>query len=153
MAKSPTQFPVRGVPGGWRDEWSAPDDAATMRAQFAAWAARTNEAVTRSAPTDSANGGRGVVDRHIRVGISQPTNDPSQHRAFALRARYDVAAGGWVAEFGEQNRNDQVDRWEPEAGVATASLVFPTAAACLGAAVTRLIEAVDREATDPPSAR
>lgn len=37
MVKTTSNFPVRGVPGGWRDAWSAPDDAALARAQFAAW--------------------------------------------------------------------------------------------------------------------
>jgi hypothetical protein len=87
------------------------------------------------------------------VGIGQPTDDPAQHRAFTLRARFDPAAGGWIAHSAEQNRNDQSAAWTPIAAAAAAPRGFPTAAACLGAAVTRLIAAVDQEAaaTAPPS--
>lgn len=38
-------------------------------------------------------------------------------------------------------------------GANAAPLVFPTAAACLGAAVARLVELVDRDAADPAGAR
>jgi hypothetical protein len=31
--KVETPFPVRGVPGGWRDCWDDPDDSAQLRAQ------------------------------------------------------------------------------------------------------------------------
>ncbi|MFN8676116.1 MAG: hypothetical protein U0Z70_07030 [Thermomicrobiales bacterium] len=31
--KRETTFPVRGTPGGWRDPWDDPDDAASMRAR------------------------------------------------------------------------------------------------------------------------
>jgi hypothetical protein len=29
----PLRFPVRGVPGGWRDWWDDPDDSAEFRAR------------------------------------------------------------------------------------------------------------------------
>ncbi|HEU5432591.1 MAG TPA: hypothetical protein VFU81_13070, partial [Thermomicrobiales bacterium] len=94
--KSTPKFPVRGVPGGWRDEWSAPDDAAVVRAQFATWAAsnaakaaRAGEGAASSESAVPSPNGRPAIDRYILVGVSQPTDDPSQHRAFALRARYD----------------------------------------------------------------
>lgn len=51
MVKLNSNFPVRGVPGGWRDEWSAPDDAAIVRAQFATWAARAEKI---AAPSNGA---------------------------------------------------------------------------------------------------
>jgi hypothetical protein len=40
------------------------------------------------------------MDRHIQVGISQPSNDPTQHHVYTVRARYDAVAGGWVARVG-----------------------------------------------------
>ncbi|HEX5500701.1 MAG TPA: hypothetical protein VFX03_15805 [Thermomicrobiales bacterium] len=89
------------------------------------------------------------MERCIMLGITQPTGDPTQHRTFTLRARYDAAAGGWAVRVGEQNLNDQFDGWDPESGANGAPAVFPTAAACLGAAVTRLIQLVDRDAIDP----
>ena len=88
------------------------------------------------------------MERHIVLGITQPTGDPTQHRTFTLRARYDADAGGWTARVGEQNLNDQFDGWEPDSGAGGAPAVFPTAAACLGDAVTRLIQLVDRDASD-----
>jgi hypothetical protein len=159
MVKSAPEFPVRAVPGGWRDERSAPD-AAIVRAQCTTWAvsnaasaARAGDVLMLSLPDVSTRGRRAATDRHILVGVSQPTDDPSQHRAFALRARYDADAGGWVARLGEQNHNDQIDGWEPAADAHAMPLVFPTAAACLGAAVTRLIELADRDAADSVSSR
>jgi hypothetical protein len=169
MTKPSSRFPVRGVPGGWRDAWSGPDAAAVVQAQFATWAAnaaagtRGDRGAPPSTSTETAAPRRPArpfpgdrvadTDRHILLGVSQPTDDPSQHRAFVLRAHHDAAAGGWVAQIGEQNRNDQIDGWEAAAGLDVAPLVFPTAAACLGAAVTRLIEVVDRDVVDPaPSA-
>lgn len=149
MPKAASTFPVRGVPGGWRDAWSAPDDAGIARAQFAAWDAARGQREAAGPAGDGAS----PADRHVVVGIGQPTDDPTQHRAFTLRARFDAAAGGWTAQVGEQNCNDQRGAWRPIAGDASAPRGFPTAAACLGAAVTRLIAAVDQDAatTAPPS--
>lgn len=31
--KKEREFPTRGTPGGWRDPWDDPDDAAVMRAR------------------------------------------------------------------------------------------------------------------------
>jgi hypothetical protein len=31
--KNETVFPIRGIPGGWRDPWDEPDDHAELRAQ------------------------------------------------------------------------------------------------------------------------
>lgn len=31
--KKSREFPVRGTPGGWRDPWDDPDDAAEVRAR------------------------------------------------------------------------------------------------------------------------
>ena len=45
-------FPVRGVPGGWRDEWSGPDDVAIVRTQLATWdAGRMRRAAAWGSPT------------------------------------------------------------------------------------------------------
>jgi hypothetical protein len=85
-----------------------------------------------------------LMDRHIQVGISQSTDDPTQHHTYTVRARYHPAPGGWVARAGAQTHNDQFAGWDPESAADRARAVFPSAAACLGAAVTCLIEAVDR---------
>jgi|SRR5689334_617730 len=84
------------------------------------------------------------MDRHLQVGISQPTDDPTKHHTYTVRARYDPAAGGWVARAGAQTHNDQFAGWDLESEADRARAVFPSAAACLGATVTRLIEEVDR---------
>lgn len=88
------------------------------------------------------------TDRHILVGVSHPSNDPARHRTFEIRATFDTARNGWVARAGEQNLNDQREGWEVvRAGVDQAP-VLPTAADCLGHAVSIIVAAVDREADD-----
>jgi hypothetical protein len=62
-------------------------------------------------------------------------------------ATYDQAANGWVAQVAEQNRNEQPGAWAVEVLMdGIRSHVFPTAAACLGDAVTSIVTLVDREA-------
>ena len=46
-------------------------------------------------------------DRHVSLGVSHPSDDPSRHRVFEVRAVFDPTAGGWVAHVGEQDRNEQ----------------------------------------------
>ena len=84
--------------------------------------------------------------RHILLGVSHA---PTIRRGtdFEIRATYDQAAHGWVAQVAEQNRNEQPGAWAAEVlmdGIRTH--VFPTAAACLGDAVTSVVTLVDREA-------
>jgi hypothetical protein len=86
------------------------------------------------------------MDRHSQGGISRPTDDPAQHHAYTVRARYDPAAGGWVARIGEKTHNDEFAGWDPETDAERVRAVFPSAAACLRAAVVRLIDLVDRAA-------
>ena len=88
-------------------------------------------------------------DRHIRVGVSHPSDDPARHRVFEVRAAYDAAAGGWVARVGEQNPNEQLDGWGPRPDGGGRARAFPTAAACLGDAVAAVVAMVDREAAGP----
>jgi len=89
-------------------------------------------------------------DRHILVGVSHASGDPAHHRNFEIRASYDVVSGGWKARVGEQNLNEQRGDWEPQVTDDGPPQVFPTAAACLGDAVARLIAMVDQEANDMP---
>jgi hypothetical protein len=86
--------------------------------------------------------------RHILLGVSHPTDDPRRHRIFEIRASYDATAAGWVAQVGEQDRNEQRGAWAPLLTPDGATPVFPTAAACLGAAVASLIATVDADALD-----
>ena len=88
-------------------------------------------------------------DRHIRLGVSHPSDDPARHRVFEVRAAYDEAAGGWVARVGEQNPNEQLDGWGPKPDGGGRARAFPTAAACLGDAVAAVVAMVDREAAGP----
>jgi hypothetical protein len=88
-------------------------------------------------------------DRHIRLGVSHPSNDPSRHRVFEIRAVFDRRSGGWIAQVGEQNLNEQRGEWAP--------LIpdehwdaFPSPATCLGHAVATIVAAVDREADGSP---
>ena len=89
-------------------------------------------------------------DRHILVGISHPSDDPARHRSFEIRATYDAETGAWSARVGEQNLNEQRGDWEPELVDADGAPRFPTAAACLGDAVARLMTIVDQDAQDLP---
>jgi hypothetical protein len=41
-------------------------------------------------------------DRYIFVGVSHPSDDPSPHRVFDVRATFDAAHGGWVAMMGNR---------------------------------------------------
>ena len=84
-------------------------------------------------------------DRHLRLGVSHPSGDPARHRVFEVRASYDDAAGGWVARFGEENANEQLDGWEPAPRDGGRRRAFPTPASCLGDAVAAIVAAVDRE--------
>ena len=85
--------------------------------------------------------------RHILLGVSPTSDDPARHRHFEIRATYDQAAHGWVAQVAEQNRNEQPGAWAAEGLMdGIRSHVFPTPATCLGDAVTSLVTLVDREA-------
>jgi hypothetical protein len=61
-----------------------------------------------------------------------------------------VETAAWSARVGEQNLNEQRGDWEPHRTDANVAPRFPTAAACLGDAVTRLMTMVDQEAQDTP---
>ena len=89
-------------------------------------------------------------DRHILLGISHPSDDPARHRTFEVRATYDVQTGEWSARVGEQNLNEQRGAWNAHRAEENGAPRFPTAAACLGDAVARLITMVDQEAQDRP---
>jgi len=52
--------------------------------------------------------------RHILLGVSHVSDDPARHRHFEIRATYDQAANGWVAQVAEQNRNEQPGAWAAE---------------------------------------
>ena len=85
--------------------------------------------------------------RHILLGVSHASDDPARHRHFEIRATYDQVANGWVAQVAEQNRNEQPGAWAAVVMMdGIRSHVFPTAAACLGNAVTRVVTLVDQEA-------
>ena len=86
--------------------------------------------------------------RHILLGVSHPTDDPMRHRIFEIRATYDAATRGWVAQVGEQDRNEQRGAWRSILVPDGAATSFPTAASCLGAAVASIIAAVDAQAQD-----
>ena len=89
-------------------------------------------------------------DRHILLGISHASNDPSRHRTFEIHAAYGEETGDWSARVGEQNLNEQRGAWGPDLADAQCAQRFPTAAACLGDAVERLVAMVDQEAHDAP---
>jgi hypothetical protein len=112
-------------------------------------AARRDSPVPASLPAETMSPQRPLpASRHIVVGVSDPSDDPSRHRVFEIRAVYDATAGGWIAGVDEQNANAQPEwwpRWQPGEGRAPAS---PTAAACLGRAVEIIVDMVAGEASD-----
>lgn len=96
----------------------------------------------------SSNSGE-VGDRHIRVGVSHPSDNPALHRVFEVTASFDAAAGGWVARAREENLNEQLQGGRLELRDGERAPAFSTAAACLGDAVAKLVAATDREDAEP----
>ncbi len=103
--------------------------------------------------TPLQGGGRGTSgdprerrDRHVLVGVSHPSGDPARHRVFEIRAVRHDATGGWTARVGEQDRNEQLGRWDAEADGRLDEKSFATPAECIGDAVATIVTAVDREA-------
>ena len=88
-------------------------------------------------------------DRQISLGVSQPSDDPSRHRVFEVRAVFDAMSRGWVAHVGERDRNEQRGAWGPLTGTDGQVRVSPTAAACLGNAVATIVAMTDRDADNP----
>ena len=92
-------------------------------------------------------------DRRLRVGVGHPSDDPARHRAFEVRATYRAAAGGWVAQIREENRNEQLEEGLGGQAVDTVAdgppRAFSTPAECLGDAVAGLVALIEREADDP----
>jgi hypothetical protein len=86
-------------------------------------------------------------ERFIRLGVGHPSSDPARHRVFDVRATYSSEAGGWVAQLGEQNVNDQFQGFGARLSNSTGVRVFETPAACLGDAVATIVAMVDSEAT------
>ena len=87
-------------------------------------------------------------DRHVSLAVSHPSDDPSRHRVFEVRAAVDLPAGGWVAHVGERDRNEQRGPWGALSGDGRQGRAFPTAAACLGDAVAAIVAMVDQDAED-----
>jgi hypothetical protein len=86
--------------------------------------------------------------RHILLGVSHASGDPVRHRNFEVRAGFDAMTGEWIARVAEQNRNEQRGVWGADITDSERMPTFPTAAACLGNAVTMIVAMVDREAQD-----
>ena len=86
--------------------------------------------------------------RHIVVGISHPSSDPTRHRVFEVRAMPNGPSGGWVASVEERNANAQPDRWLAWRPHGSRNRPFATAAACLGDAVEFIVSTLAREAAD-----
>jgi hypothetical protein len=84
-------------------------------------------------------------DRHILVGVSHASDDPSRHRNFVVLATFDMVLGGWVARVAEQNTNDQRDAWGPHPIAPGEGRAFPSAATCLGDAVAAIIATADQD--------
>lgn len=100
----------------------------------------------RTAAGSGADAKRGrPKDRYLRVGVGHPSGDATLHRDFEVRASYNLGAGGWVAQVGEENRNHQIDVWGPAPG-GSQERVFATPAACLGNAVAGIVAMADAEA-------
>ena len=116
------------------------------------WKQGGREASARPSLQGGQQGERGAdrgqrPARHILLGVSHASDDPTRHRLFEIRAVFDQTASGWVAQVAEQNRNEQAGSWMPDLMAnGLRSHGFPTAAACLGDAVQTLVTLVDREA-------
>ena len=86
------------------------------------------------------------AERHVRIGVSHPSDDPSRYRVFEVRAVCDRDTSEWVAQVAEQNLTEQREGWEPLVAAGSRNRGFPTAAACLGDAVATIIAMVDQDA-------
>src|SRR5204862_6291403 len=69
------------------------------------------------------------AERYLLAGVSHPSGDPMQHRIFQIRASFDAAAGGWVAQAAEQDPNEQRGAWGPIPGGGGGPVAFLSAAA------------------------
>src|SRR5687768_9291694 len=49
---------------------------------------------------------RGAAAPSHSPGVSHASDDPALHRNFEIRATYDLAANGWVAQIAEHNRSE-----------------------------------------------
>ncbi|MCC7023899.1 MAG: hypothetical protein IT338_13840 [Thermomicrobiales bacterium] len=88
------------------------------------------------------------ADRHMLLGVSHDSDDPTRHRTFEIRASYDASRDGWVAWTREQNLNEQAGVWSRGVMGEDVFARFSSAAECLGRAVTALVVAVDHEANE-----
>lgn len=88
--------------------------------------------------------------RHIVVGISDPSDDPSRHRVFQISAVYDATAQGWRAAITEENANAQPGPWLRQSAVSDRAPMAPTAPACLGRAVELIVSVIANDADRPP---
>jgi hypothetical protein len=82
-------------------------------------------------------------DRHVSVAISHESNDPGRHRAFKIRASFDVEGEGWRAYVSPHHHNEQYGEWSLLLGAN--GRLFATPSACLGHAASVLIAAFDGE--------
>lgn len=89
--------------------------------------------------------------RHIVVGISDPSDDPSRHRTFHIAAVYDALAKGWRAAITEENANAQPGPWRQQSDAHHQAVVASTAAACLGQALEMVVSVVACDAEQLPS--
>ena len=93
----------------------------------------------------------GIVPTGTSSSVSAiPQTTPPGTAPSKSAATYDAETGAWSARVGEQNLNEQRGDWEPELVDADGAPRFPTAAACLGDAVARLMTVVDQDARDTP---
>lgn len=89
--------------------------------------------------------------RHIVVGISDPSDDPSRHRTFQIAAVYDARVDAWHAAITEENANAQPGPWQQRSDAQRQTAVASTAAACLGRAVELIVSVVACDAEQAPS--
>lgn len=134
--------------GEEQDERAGRESARSPRGSAALLTAEASgEALARDTPGKVLRPERWKAgDRHILLGVSHPSDDPTRHRTFEIHASYNVSARGWVARAGEQNHNEQRGAWEAVRAPMERAPVFPTAAACLGHAVSVIVAEVDEQA-------
>jgi hypothetical protein len=86
------------------------------------------------------------MDRHIQAGVSQPTDDPSHHRTYTVRAPTRLPAEGWLASARKRTAiSSPAGRNEERSRVMTAQA--PSAARL--AAYRRTAEALTKDTILP----